>query len=201
MGFGIVYSKSVKTKNSRIPFIILLFTAITTNTNAQENTVSRNWGIETEIIAPFYPTVNIITFKSTKTIFGELDAEHGDGLLGIYVRPFIKHDVVERIEEYMISIGYRHYFMESFHVEAQYYAGYVYGEKNKIDGKNYQSFVHFVEATLGYRFDFFRQMNTGIYIIPQFGYLQGLNDELVIGPRGGKGDGFIVGKLLVGISF
>lgn len=168
---------------------------------AQSLGADPKWGIETELFQPFIPTVHIITLKATKTIWGSASTQHGDLMLGIYARPYIAHDVVEWIEEYMLSVGYRHYFVKGFHAEAQYLAGYVYGENNKIDGQDYESFVHFAEASIGYRFQFAKQRKVGWYITPQFGYLQGLNDELIIGPRGGKPDYFVIGKLLAGVTF
>ena len=61
--------------------------------------------------------------------------------------------------------------------------------------------MQFAEANVGYRFDFNPGSKRGFYVMPQVGYVQGLNEELIIGPRNGKDDTFWQGKLLVGYRF
>ncbi|MFN9703196.1 MAG: hypothetical protein ACK595_00045 [Planctomycetota bacterium] len=159
------------------------------------------YGIETELLQPFIPEVGVITIKATQTLWGDPGASHGDAMLGVFLRPSVSHDVVDTIDEYMASVGYRHYFGKGLHAEVQYLAGYVWGRDNLVDGKDYEGFVQFVEANVGYRFDFNPGSKRGFYVIPQFGYIQGLNEELIIGPRNGKDDTFWQGKLLVGYRF
>jgi hypothetical protein len=67
--------------------------------------------------------------------------------------------------------------------------------------KDYEGFVHFIEFNAGYRFDIKPAEKKGFYIIPQAGYLRGMNREEIIGPRDGKPDYFFTGKLLVGYRF
>jgi hypothetical protein len=162
---------------------------------------ARRWGLEADLVQPFIPEVNIITIKATRTITGVPSAAHGDLMLGVFVRPNITHDVVTRISEHMGSIGYRQYIRGGLHAEAQYLAGYVWGTRNLVDRKDYEGFVHFAEANVGYRIPLGRAAGRRLYATPQIGFLQGLNDELVIGPRNGKADAFVTGKLLVGFSF
>lgn len=158
------------------------------------------WGIETELIAPFLPEVGIITIKATRTITGNTNERmHGDLLLGVYLRPNVKHDIVETIDEYLLTIGYRQYFVKGFHLEAQIDGGYAWGTNNKIDRKDYNNFALLGEVNTGYTFHFPSAKKSNFYILPQIGVLHGL--ETNIGPRGGKSDTFIQGKLLVGIRF
>lgn len=161
----------------------------------------RRWGLEVDLIQPFIPEVNISTIKATRTVVGMPSVSHGDLMLGVFIRPNITHDVATRISEYMGSIGYRQYFRRGLHAEAQYYAGYVWGERNRFDGKDYEGFVQFAEVNAGYRIPVSRGERRRLYVTPQIGYLQGLNDKLIIGPRNGKEDAFVQGKLLVGFSF
>lgn len=161
----------------------------------------RRWGIEMDLIQPFIPEVNITTVKVIRTVTGTPSARHGDLMLGVFIRPNITHDVVTRISEYMGSVGYRAYFARGLHAEVQYNAGYVWGQRNRFDRKNYEGFVQFAEVNAGYRIPISRGERRRLYATPQIGYLQGLNDELIIGPRNGKSDGFVQGKLLVGFSF
>ncbi|WP_310555962.1 hypothetical protein [Flavobacterium sp.] len=183
-------------------YTLLLLTIMSFQSNAQENTVkTKKWGLETDVIQPFLPEIGIITLKFTRTILGEIGGKHGDIMLGAFIRPNVKHDVVDVIDEYMASIGYRHYFSKNLNFELQYYAGNVDAKKNKIDGKDYSGFVHFAEANLGYKLNILKLKSSTVYLNPQFGYLQGLNKELIIGPRNGKEDAFVQGKLQLGISF
>ncbi len=158
------------------------------------------WGVEAELIAPFLPEVGIFTAKVTRTLFSNTSyTRHGDLLLGVYLRPNVKHDVVEKISEYLFTAGYRHYFTKGFHIEAQADIGYADGQQNKIDGKDYNNFSLLGEINAGYRLNLSSRKPFGIYLLPQIGFLQGLSTD--IGPRGGKSDGFVQGKLSVGFSF
>ena len=158
------------------------------------------WGIETELIAPFLPEVGIITVKATRTIYQNASGTmHGDLLLGIYARPNVAHDIVETIDEYLLTVGYRQYFYKGLHAEAQLDGGYAWGKNNKIDGKDYNNFALLGEINLGYTFTISSNQKPRFYILPQAGVLSGLSTD--IGPRGGKSDTFFQGKLIVGYRF
>ena len=187
-------------KNSIKIIVVAIVLLINIQTNAQTSD-SKKWGFEADLIQPFLPEIEIITVKFTRTIFGETDGKHGDLMLGAFIRPNVKHDVVDVIDEYMASIGYRQYFTKNLNFELQYYAGNVDAKKNKVDGKDYSGFVHFAEANVGYKLNIYKSNGITLYTMPQFGYLQGLNEELIIGPRNGKADAFVQGKLQIGISF
>ncbi len=169
--------------------------------NAQtQKTNPYKWGIETELVAPFLPEVGIITFKATRTIYqSRTKSAHGDLLLGMYIRPNVNHDIVEKINEYLVTVGYRHYFFKGLHLEGQLDGGYAWGTENKIDGKDYSNFALLGEINAGYKFGIPSKRSTNLYILPQFGVLQGLSTN--IGPRGGQSDTFIQGKLMVGLNF
>lgn len=189
-------------KNSIQTISLLLITLITFQSSAQVNaTKSKKWGFEVDLIQPFIQEVEIITAKITRTVFGDTYGKHGEFMLGAFIRPNVEHDVVETIDEYMVSFGYRHYFTKNLNFELQYYAGNVDAKKNKVDGKDYSGFVHFAEVNAGYKLNLLKSKGFALYTNPQFGYLQGLNDELIIGPRNGKEDAFVQGKLQIGISF
>jgi hypothetical protein len=179
-------------------FIILLllsnkiFAQLTTDT-------PKKWGIETELIQPFLPNVGIIRLQATYTLTSPEKKMKGDFLLGAYIRPNVKHDIVETINEYLLITGYRQYFWKGLHAEAKSNIGYAWGTKNLIDGKDYNNFSWFWEANAGYKFDFVKKENANIYAIAQFGVLSKISAD--IGPRGGKSDTFPQGNLVVGINF
>jgi hypothetical protein len=182
--------------------VIILLHCSTLLFGQEQQEQRHRWGVELELIQPFVPTINIFTAKVSHTLFRtEASGQQGDLLVGVFVRPNIEHDVVQRIEEYAISVGYRHYFWQGLHAEAQYFGGYVWGRKNLVDGKDYQGFVQLASATIGYRFTFGASPSLMFYVLPQVGVLGGLNPELIIGPRNGKPDVFLDGRLLVGIMF
>ena len=163
----------------------------------------KKWGIETELIQPFLPEVGIIRITATRTITSATSKMKGDLLLGMYIRPNVKHDVVEKINEYMLAVGYRQYFWKGLHLEAKANMGYAWGTKNLIDSEDYETSTIFWETNLGYKFNVTNKATNRIYVIPQFGILGNAKGEntVNIGPRGGKADTFIQGSLVVGVNF
>jgi hypothetical protein len=160
---------------------------------------SSRWGLETELVQPFLPNVGIYRIQATRTLTAPNRPNRGDLLLGAYIRPNVKHDIVEKINEYMLIVGYRQYVWKGLHVEAKSNLGFADGTKNRIDGKDYNNPSWFWEANAGYRFSLAGKGRTGLYAIPQFGILSSISAD--IGPRGGKSDTFLQGNLLVGFQF
>jgi hypothetical protein len=175
--------------------------SIAAKASAQNNPepIRSGWGIETEFVQPFYPTVHIFRIQTTKTIFDIGPKSHADLILGAYIRPNVKHDVVEKINEYMFAIGIRYFPLRGLHIDAKSNMGYAWGTKNLVDGKDYETPTWFWEANLGYKIDFFKKTKINFYVTPQFGGLGKIIAD--IGPRGGKPDIFLHGNLLLGINF
>jgi hypothetical protein len=185
---------------------VIILTILLVNSKSFSQTISPNskkWGIETELVQPVLPNVGIIRITATRTITPFQSKKQGDLLFGMYIRPNVKHDVVEKINEYMAIIGYRQYFWKALHLEARANVGYAWGTKNLVDGKDYETSTIFWESNLGYKFILTKKDNTNIYIIPQFGVLGNAkgNNTVNIGPRNGKADTFIQGGLVIGINF
>ncbi len=167
---------------------------------------THRWAVEVELIQPFLPEVGIISIRGSRTLWGESGGVRGDLLLGAFIRPNVKHDVVETIDEYLLAVGYRQYIWRGLHAEVALLGGWVWGQNNKLDGEDYSNPTLLGEALVGYRFGFWEPggfyadgSTTGVYVSPQFGVIQGLVTD--IGPRGGKSDTFLQAKLLVGVSF
>jgi hypothetical protein len=167
------------------------------------NDVPKKWGIETELVQPFLPTIAIIRIQATRTLTALDSKMKGDLIIGGYIRPNVKHDVVEKINEYMVILGYRQYLWKGLHLEAKANIGYAWGTKNLIDGKNYETSTIFWESNLGYKFNLTNKTKSSLYVIPQFGVIGNAKGEntVNIGPRGGKPDTFIQGGLIFGINF
>jgi len=166
--------------------------------------VAGTWGIETDLVWPFIPEVHVLTLKGTRTLWGTPGGLRGDGVVGAYARPNVKHDVVDTIDEYLATAGYRQYFVRGLHAEVLMHAGWAGGTKNKIDGKDYSDFAWLLESNVGYRVGFFEAGGigapgrVGFYLTPQLGFVSGLYTN--IGPRESS-DFFVTGKLLAGVSF
>lgn len=165
-----------------------------------------SWSIETEVIQPFLPEIGIARLRLERGVWGETNGLHGAVVLGAYLRPHIKHDVVEYIDEYMGVVGYRQYMWRGFHAELLLDAGAAWG-KNRFDHKEYHTATLFIEANAGYRFGFFEPggiagatRSLGFFVTPQVGVLGSLG-VADIGPRNGKPDWFLQAGLLVGVSF
>jgi hypothetical protein len=184
-------------KSIQILFVLVLLFAAKTTAQINDATYKK-WGIEAEFVQPFLPTVNIARIQATYTLTAP-QKRRGDLLIGAYIRPNIKHDVVEKINEYMVAVGYRQYFWKGLHLEGKSNMGYAWGTKNLFDGKDYNTPTWFWEANAGYKFDFAKKVKTNLYAIAQFGAIGNIVAD--IGPRGGKPDNFIQGSLLIGINF
>jgi hypothetical protein len=183
-------------KNTGVLIALVWFIAAAPLSWAQ--TAPRRWGLETELVQPFLPNVGIYRLQATYTLTSPARTNRGDLLLGAYIRPNVKHDVVEKINEYMLMVGYRQYVWRGLHVEAKSDAGYAWGTKNLLDGKDYNNFSWFWEANAGYRFSLAGKGRTGLYVIPQFGVISSVSAD--IGPRGGKSDTFLQGNLMIGFQ-
>ncbi len=189
-------------KLTQVLSLTLLF--ISGKTFAQTNTENfKKWGVETDLVQPILPEVGIIRITATRRITSDKSKMKGDLLLGVYIRPNVKHDVVEKINEYMMLAGYRQYFWKGLHLEAKANIGYAWGTKNLIDGKDYETSTIFWESNLGYKFKLTNKTKSSLYLIPQFGVIGNAKGEntVNIGPRGGKPDTFIQGSLLFGFNF
>ncbi len=175
--------------------------------NPSSSEGSHRLGVEIDLVQPFIPTVHIIRPKLTWTMWGASGAHRGDLIVGAFIRPHIEHDIVETIDEYMGSLGYRHYFWRGLHLETIVSAGAAWGT-NRFDGKDYTTFALFMDVNAGYRIGFFEpggflydgDETVGLYAIAQGGIIFSLG-VADIGPRDGKPDYFPQGAFIVGVSF
>ncbi len=181
-----------------ISMVFILF--ISTQSKAQDGaTSSKKWGFETELAQPFITNVGIIRLQVTRTLTNENSKNKGELILGAYLRPNVKHDIVEKISEYLFITGYRQYFWKGLHAEAKSNIGYAWATKNKYDGKDYNNFSWFWEANAGYKFDFAKKQKYNFYVIPQIGMIGSIKSN--IGYRGGESDNFPQANVMLGINF
>ncbi|MBO0937117.1 hypothetical protein J2I47_11220 [Fibrella sp. HMF5335] len=162
-------------------------------------TMSPKWGIETELVQPFLPNVGIIRLQATRTITSLTGTNRGDLLVGVYIRPNVRHDIVEKINEYMLMVGYRQFVWRGLHLEGKTNIGFSEGTKNRFDGKDYNHLSWFWEANAGYLFSLAGKGRSGLYLLPQAGVISSISSN--IGPRGGESDTFPQASLIVGFQF
>ena len=105
-------------KSMRI-FILILTMGLAASDHAlaQDNAAPPKWGVEADLLVPFVPTAHIITIRASRTIVGYGTDKPGDLIVGVYLRPNVKHDVVEEIDEYLFTVGYRQYLWKGLHLE------------------------------------------------------------------------------------
>jgi hypothetical protein len=186
---------------------VLILCAVPELTTEAPVTGVHHWGVEAEVLQPWIPTVNLTRVRMSRTLWGSPTGLRGDLMLGVYLRPNIVHDVLERISEYMLVAGYRQYFWRGLHAEVSLEGGVAWGT-NRFDGREYVTPTLFLNANAGYRFGFFeaggflseRAGPVGFFVIVQGGVLASLG-VANIGPRNGKPDVFPQGNLVVGVSF
>lgn len=154
-------------------------------------------GIETELIWPFLPGVHTVTIKVTGALF-RTQWFAGEIVGGAYIRPKIAHDVVETIEEYMGTLGWRQFLWRGLHFEALLHLGYARGTNNQIDGLDYEDVSFMTEFNVGYRFDLIKPRPVGLFLLSQGGFIGGIYTN--IGPRDDV-DIFPTFKFSIGISF
>lgn len=176
-------------KNNILCLIALLWISAQAQ-SPNSDSIPRRWALEAELVQPFIPTVHIFHVQAAY----KFPSIHSDLLIGAYIRPNVTHDVVEKINEYMLFVGYRQYLWKGLHVEAKSNMGYAWGTKNLVDGKDYNTPTWFWEANAGY------QINLGkrFYCIAQGGILSKIIAD--IGPRNGKPDTFPNANLIIGFK-
>lgn len=158
------------------------------------------WGVEVDLVQPWIPEVHILSLRVTRTVRAR-GSQRSELMVGVYARPRVSHDIVETIDEYLLAVGLRHTLWRGLHLEAAVLAGWAWGENNRIDGMDHANPAVLLEGQLGYRFTVRRATadRVGLYLAPQAGVLTGVFTD--IGPRGGKSDTFLEGKLLAGVTF
>lgn len=147
----------------KIMFIIGLTIIITPCIFAQNEQKQSKFGIETDILWPFFPgaTRTQLAIKLWKK--GHL---HGDLLTGVNVLFPNKRDTEGRFADYSIVTGYRQYLWKGLHIEYAQTTGLGVLENHVTTGKTYNSFDWAATGYIGYKFEFLRKQ---LYILPQFG--------------------------------
>jgi hypothetical protein len=185
--------------------LTLLLTDVPVVTTSNAGGTTHPWSAEVEVLQPWIPTINIVRVRVARTLWGTEGGLRGDLLLGVELRPDVVHDVVERISEYQLGVGYRQYVWRGLHAEVSLDGGLAWGT-NRFDGRFYRTPTLFLNSNLGYRFAFFErggffdERPVGFFVTPQVGLYSSLG-VANIGPRNGKPDVFLQGNLLLGVSW
>lgn len=130
---------------------------------AQTNGVDRKFGLETDILWPFFPGATRTHFTVKLWQNGHF---RGDVYAGINIDFPQNRETEGRFADYSIASGYRQYFWEGLHFEFSQTTGLGVLENHVGNGRTYYSFDWLMTGYVGYKFEFARGL---LYILPQFG--------------------------------
>lgn len=130
---------------------------------AQSDEISKKFGLETDILWPFFPGATRTHLTMLIWQKGQL---RGDVYVGVNV-DFPQDRVTEgRFADYSLASGYRQYFWKGMHAEFSQTTGLGVLENHVKTGRTYRSFDWLMSAYVGYKFEFAKKR---CYILPQFG--------------------------------
>jgi hypothetical protein len=182
---------------------LLLFAMVFINLSnpsfGQQNEINpKKWGIETNLVWPFFPSINIWQVKVTPVISQKAN-KSTELIIGAFYRNTSDDPNALVHKEIGGTVGLRRFFNKGFHVEIVSHITSASEEGNKKDGKNYTGLAITPELYAGYRFEFKQQNKVSLYLTPQVGF--GKNVLAQIGPETEKSSVFPVISLLAGFRF
>jgi hypothetical protein len=124
------------------------------------------YGLETDILWPFFPGATRTHFTIKLWEKGNL---RGDVYIGINVDFPQNRETEGRFADYSIASGYRQYFWKGLHVEFSQTTGLGVLQNHVTTGKTYNSFDWLGTGYIGYKFQFSKKK---FYVLPQFGIAQ-----------------------------
>lgn len=161
--------------------------------------ITKKYGIETNLVWPFIPGINIGQLKFTPVIY-KSEKQSGELILGFMYRNTSEDENAEVHKEIGGILGYRQFLFKGFHVEFNAQITSASAERNKIDNKDYNSPAVTTELYTGYRFELAKQNRISWYLIPQVGI--GSNIYSKLGPETESSNGiFPIVSLLGGFRF
>jgi hypothetical protein len=146
---------------SIILFLMVFF--YTTSLSAQTKQNEGKYGLETDILWPFFPGATRTHFTIKLWQKGDL---RGDIYVGVNVDFPQNRETEGRFADYSIASGYRQYFWKGFHVEFSQTTGLGVLQNHVTTGKTYRSLDWLITGYAGYKFEFARKK---FYVLPQFG--------------------------------
>lgn len=142
---------------------LCIASALGTSVFAQQMPTTSGYGVETDILWPFFP--GLTRTQLTVTLWQNGDMR-GDLLAGVNVLFPNDRDTEGRFADYSVVTGYRQYLWKGLHVEYSQTTGLGVLQNHVTTGKTYRSFDWAATGYVGYKFEF---VNDKFYIIPQFG--------------------------------
>jgi hypothetical protein len=130
---------------------------------AHSEAPERRYGLETDILWPFFPGATRTHLTVTLWQNGEW---RGDAYIGINIDFPQDRETEGRFADYSIASGYRQYVWKGLNVEFSQTTGLGVLENHVTTGKTYRSFDWLASGYIGYRFDVARKR---FYVLPQFG--------------------------------
>jgi hypothetical protein len=143
--------------------LLAISSFLTMSAFAQTKEKIKRYGIETDILWPFFPGATRTHFTIKLWEKGHF---RGDIYVGINV-DFPKNRETEgRFADYSIASGYRQYFWKGLHLEFSQTTGLGVLQNHVTTGQTYYGFDWLISGYVGYKVEFFRKK---LYVIPQFG--------------------------------
>lgn len=145
-------------------FLLAAFTGLLSGSLfAQAAQKNNRFGLETDILWPFFPGATRTHFTIKLWEKGNL---RGDVYVGVNVDFPQDRETEGRFADYSVASGYRQYLCKGLHVEFSQTTGLGVLQNHVTTGKTYNSFDWLMTGYVGYKFEFARKR---LYILPQFG--------------------------------
>ena len=178
--------------------LILLTPSIFAQTKQNES----KYGLETDILWPFFPGATRTHFTIKLWQKGHL---RGDIYAGINVDFPQDRETEGRFADYSLASGYRQYFWKGLHLEFSQTTGLGVLQNHVTTGETYNSFDWLITGYIGYKFEFARKK---LYVLPQFGIASvvyksnpwPIYEDATLTKEVGESP-FMLGALRLGINF
>lgn len=151
-------------KHMRTALLLSTLLALTfSTTSAQSGPSDQKFGLETDVLWPFFPGATRTHFTIKLWDNGRL---RGDVYVGVNIDFPQDRETEGNFADYSIASGYRQYLWKGLHVEFSQTTGLGVLKDHVTTGLTYRSFDWLVSGYAGYKFEFAQRR---FYVIPQAG--------------------------------
>ncbi|MFN6175937.1 MAG: autotransporter outer membrane beta-barrel domain-containing protein [Flavobacteriales bacterium] len=141
----------------------MLLGLCTPTVSGQAGPTEHKYGLETDVLWPFFPGATRTHFTIKLWDNGRL---RGDVYVGVNIDFPQDRETEGNFADYSLASGYRQYLWKGLHVEFSQTTGLGVLKDHVTTGKTYNSFDWLVSGYAGYKFEFAQRK---FYILPQAG--------------------------------
>lgn len=138
-----------------ITLSVLVLVALLASTAQGQNTPSRKWGAEVNVLWPIFPG-NMYKGQVTYEAWRQNQLA-GDIFAGFHIRPSEFRAEEGDFANYALTFGYRQFVWEGLHLELYNAFGPGFNRNNAVDGKDYTSWDYEIGLLAGYRWEFLKK--------------------------------------------